>query len=126
MKSKFLFVKNALQVARKMMFPDPVTVRLSPADFHVVEIHGIEIDRKGERIAVLTYVDEGMPVENWEELTLEDANAERIVEGLYERLVKMLGPLVEDFEHLTETEDPFDRVSQQVKLMQKLKKGVAA
>jgi hypothetical protein len=92
MKHKLLLITSALMVSAQnnvLYLPTPITVRLSDGDFHVIEIQALQVSPSRE-LAVMFYT--GIPFnieERWEMLNPNDENAEKMIEAIYERVMKI-------------------------------------
>jgi hypothetical protein len=79
---------NAYQ---KWVLPNPVTVRLSDADFDVLEIQGVQVNEKLELFVMVFSDGHGYDVEQW--CRLEDLcnNTELVIDKLYEYVQRING-----------------------------------
>jgi hypothetical protein len=83
-----LLVANANQ---KWVLPNPVTVRLSDADYDVLEIQGVQVNEKMELFVMVFSDGHGYDVEQW--CRLEDLcdNTELVIDKLYEYVQRING-----------------------------------
>lgn len=91
MKHKLLLITSAIMVSAQnkvLYLPTPITVRLSDLDFDIVEIHALQVSPKRE-LSIMIYTGNVEPVERWELLTAEDHNAEKMINAVYDRVMKM-------------------------------------
>jgi hypothetical protein len=91
MKHKLLLITSALMVSaqnRPVYLPTPITVRLSDNDFDVIEIHALQVSPKRE-LAVMYYKGTVQPVETWDLLKEDQDNAEKMIDAVYDRVMKM-------------------------------------
>lgn len=73
---------------------DPITVRLSDNDFHIMYIYGLQVSPKRE---LYVMVMEETPIgrreyridENWIKVEESDVNAAKIISAIHERIMKV-------------------------------------
>lgn len=85
MKQKLQLITAALQVQnqnKNWFLPEPITVRLSEQDFHIFEIHGLCVSPKRQ---LFVMGGDGL----WNELEMTDINAEKMVDAIHERIMKV-------------------------------------
>ena len=72
---------------KKWLLPDPITVRLSNADYDIIEIHGLWVSQTKE-LLIMSYVDDhGHQIEDWDKLGLSDERSQKIITAIHDRLL---------------------------------------
>lgn len=92
MSYKLQSLLTALLVANanhKWILSSPITVRLSDADFDLLEIQGLQVTENNE-LYIMVFEDEyGYDREVWMKLESACENTELVVERLHERVVNV-------------------------------------
>jgi hypothetical protein len=82
MKQQLQIIIAALLTANgnnNWFLPEPITVRLSMADYHIIEIHGLCVSPKRE-----LYVMDSAG--NWEPLEENQVNADKLIDAIFNRI----------------------------------------